>query len=152
MPKKDIHPQWYPEAVVKVNGEPVMTVGATVPEMNVEIWSGTHPFFTGQQRLVDTEGQVERFMRRLQKREEHIAQVAEEEEQPSEPVDVPVAQISGLTKRALRGLQEDGLQTVADVLARYEESGEDGLLAVLGVGQKAVIDIKKYLRSESLID
>jgi large subunit ribosomal protein L31 len=46
-----------------------MTVGATVPQLNVEVWSGTHPFYTGQQRIVDTEGQVERFVKRLERRQ-----------------------------------------------------------------------------------
>lgn len=68
--KKDIHPKWYPDAKVICNGEVIMTVGATVPEMHVEVWSGTHPFYTGQQRIVDTEGQVERFVKRLERREE----------------------------------------------------------------------------------
>lgn len=67
--KKDIHPQWYPDAKVYCNGEVVMTVGASAPELHVEVWSGTHPFYTGQQRIVDTEGQVERFVKRLERRE-----------------------------------------------------------------------------------
>ena len=67
--KKDIHPKWYPDAKVYCNGELVMTVGATMPELHVEVWSGTHPFYTGQQRIVDTEGQVERFVKRLERRE-----------------------------------------------------------------------------------
>jgi len=62
---KDIHPQWYPEAKVICNGEVVMTVGSTQPELRVDVWSGNHPFFTGQGKLiVDTEGRVERFMRK----------------------------------------------------------------------------------------
>jgi large subunit ribosomal protein L31 len=67
--KKDIHPKWYPDAKVICNGEVVLTIGATVPELHVEVWSGTHPFYTGQQRIVDTEGQVERFVKRLERRE-----------------------------------------------------------------------------------
>ena len=151
MPKKDIHPTWYPNAVIKVNGEPVMQVGATVPEMNVEIWSGTHPFFTGQQRLVDTEGQVERFMRRLQRREEHLDEEVEAEV-VARPVEVAINEISGLNTRAIRALNSDGLMTVADVLARFTEGGEDALLAIVGVGQKALIDLKKHLRAEGLIE
>jgi large subunit ribosomal protein L31 len=64
MPKPDIHPQWYPDAKVICNGEVVMTVGSTQPEINVEIWSGNHPFYTGTQKIIDTEGRVERFMRK----------------------------------------------------------------------------------------
>jgi len=67
--RKGIHPEWHPEAKVYCNGELVTTVGATLPQLNVEVWSGTHPFYTGQQRIVDTEGQVERFVKRLERRE-----------------------------------------------------------------------------------
>jgi large subunit ribosomal protein L31 len=64
MPKPDIHPKWYPEAKVYCNGEVVMTVGSTRPELHVDVWSGNHPFFTGTQKMIDTEGRVERFMRK----------------------------------------------------------------------------------------
>ena len=63
--KKDIHPKWYPNAKVIVEGEEVMTVGATIPEINVEIWSGTHPFYTGTQRLLDTDTPVGRLRGKL---------------------------------------------------------------------------------------
>jgi large subunit ribosomal protein L31 len=43
-----------------------MTVGATVPEMHVEVWSGSHPFFTGKQTFVDSAGRVEKFQRKFQ--------------------------------------------------------------------------------------
>ncbi len=64
MPKKGIHPQWYPEAKVICNGEVVMTVGSTQPELKVDVWSGNHPFFTGSQKIIDSEGRVEKFMRK----------------------------------------------------------------------------------------
>ena len=64
MPKKDIHPKWYPESKVYCDGQLIMTVGSTRPELNVDIWSGNHPFYTGTQRLLDSEGRVERFMRK----------------------------------------------------------------------------------------
>jgi large subunit ribosomal protein L31 len=67
--KKGLHPEWHPDAKVYCNGELIMSVGATQPQLNVEVWSGTHPFYTGQQRIVDTEGQVERFVKRLERRE-----------------------------------------------------------------------------------
>ena len=41
--KESIHPKWYPNAKVIVEGEVVMTVGSTKPEISVEVWSGTHP-------------------------------------------------------------------------------------------------------------
>ena len=64
MPKPDIHPTWYPEAKVICNGEVVMTTGSTQPEIQVDVWSGNHPFFTGTQKILDTEGRVDRFMRK----------------------------------------------------------------------------------------
>ncbi|NJL20928.1 MAG: 50S ribosomal protein L31 [Leptolyngbyaceae cyanobacterium SM1_3_5] len=64
MAKPDIHPEWYPEAKVFVDGQQVMTVGSTKPELHVDIWSGNHPFYTGTQKIIDTEGRVERFRRK----------------------------------------------------------------------------------------
>lgn len=147
--KKDIHPEWYPDAKVYVEGEVVMTIGSTQPELRVEIWSGTHPFYTGQQRLIDTEGQVDRFMRRLQKREEMIVQ-EEEEEVKSVPTNLSVEAMS-LGKRAQKALVEADVTTVGDVLALLEKS-DDALLALPGIGQKALIDIKRFLRAEGLIE
>ncbi|MEB3275556.1 MAG: 50S ribosomal protein L31 [Cyanobacteriota bacterium] len=64
MPKADIHPTWYPDAKVVCNGEVVMTTGSTQPEIHVDVWSGNHPFYTGTQKILDTEGRVDRFMRK----------------------------------------------------------------------------------------
>ncbi len=65
--KKDLHPKWYPDAKVFVNNEEVMTVGSTMPEIRVEVWSGNHPFYTGKQQLLDTTGNVDRFLKRVAK-------------------------------------------------------------------------------------
>jgi len=147
--KKDIHPEWNPEAKVIVDGEVVMTVGATMPEIRVEIWSGTHPFYTGQQRLLDTEGQVDRFMRRLQRREEMRKQ-EETVQEKSKPVNLSVDAMS-LGTRAEKALIEADVTTVGDILVLLEK-GDDALLALPGIGQKALIDIKRFLRAERLID
>jgi len=64
MPKSEIHPKWYPDAKVICNGEVVMTTGSTQPEIQVDVWSGNHPYFTGTQKILDTEGRVDRFMRK----------------------------------------------------------------------------------------
>jgi large subunit ribosomal protein L31 len=62
--KEGIHPEFHPEAKVFFRGEHIMTLGATVPELNVEIWSGSHPFYTGQKSFVDTAGRVEKFQKK----------------------------------------------------------------------------------------
>ena len=41
-----------------------MTTGSTQEEIQVDVWSGNHPFFTGTQKILDTEGRVDRFMRK----------------------------------------------------------------------------------------
>lgn len=63
--KKEGHPKYYHDCKVYYRGQVVMTVGATVPELHVEVWSGSHPFFTGQKVFVDTAGRVERFQRKF---------------------------------------------------------------------------------------
>lgn len=68
--KKDIHPTWYPEAQVICSCGETYTMGATKELIRTDVCSACHPFFTGEQRIVDSEGQVERFMRRLERREE----------------------------------------------------------------------------------
>ena len=68
--KKDIHPTWYPNAQVICSCGATYTMGATQEMIRTDVCSSCHPFFTGEQRIVDSEGQVDRFMRRLERREE----------------------------------------------------------------------------------
>lgn len=146
--RKNIHPKWYPEAKVVVDGQVVMTVGSTQPEIRVEIWSGSHPFYTGTQRLVDTEGQVDRFLRKLQRREA-IRSEQETKQEKKSPINLEVKAMA-LGIRAEKALEEAGVVTVGD-LVELMKKGEDALLAIPGVGQKALIDIRRYLRAEGLI-
>ena len=64
MAKKSIHPEWFPNAKVYCDSQLIMKIGSTRPKLNVDIWSGNHPFYTGSQKILDTEGRVERFMRK----------------------------------------------------------------------------------------
>ena len=70
--RKGIHPTWYPEARVICACGNTWTVGASLPELRTDVCSNCHPFFTGEQRIVDTEGQVDRFIKRLEKRQETV--------------------------------------------------------------------------------
>ena len=65
--KKDTHPKYYPQSKVKCACGNSFAVGSTVPEINVEICSKCHPFYTGKDKIIDTAGRVERFKKRLQK-------------------------------------------------------------------------------------
>lgn len=62
--KAKIHPVWYPEAKVTCACGNVFIVGATFPELAVEVCSNCHPFYTGQMKFVDTAGRVEKFKSR----------------------------------------------------------------------------------------
>lgn len=62
--KPDIHPKYYDDAVVTCSCGNTYTTGSTKPSVRVEVCSQCHPFFTGEQRIVDTEGRVERLRRR----------------------------------------------------------------------------------------
>ena len=68
--KKGIHPKYYPDAKVVCSCGNTFTVGSTEKTIRTDVCSACHPFFTGEQRLLDTGGQVERFIRRLEKSEE----------------------------------------------------------------------------------
>ncbi|MBI4339722.1 MAG: 50S ribosomal protein L31 [Chloroflexi bacterium] len=62
--KDKIHPQYYQNAQVVCSCGNTFITGATQPVLRVEVCSACHPFFTGSQRIVDTEGRVERMKRR----------------------------------------------------------------------------------------
>jgi large subunit ribosomal protein L31 len=61
--KKDIHPK-YKTAKVTCSCGNTFEVGSTVDEINVEICSACHPFFTGKEKLMDTAGRIDKFRAR----------------------------------------------------------------------------------------
>jgi large subunit ribosomal protein L31 len=65
--KKGIHPKYYPDAKVTCACGHTWTTGSTKPEIRTDMCSECHPFYTGEQRIVDTAGQVDRFLRRMDK-------------------------------------------------------------------------------------
>ena len=63
--KTKIHPEYHPAATVTCSCGAIYITGATKPELRVEICNQCHPFYTGEQRIVDTEGRVDRLRRRF---------------------------------------------------------------------------------------
>ena len=61
--KAGIHPEYYKSRAVCVCGN-VIEVGSTKKEMQLDICSNCHPFFTGKHKLLDTEGRIERFRKK----------------------------------------------------------------------------------------
>jgi large subunit ribosomal protein L31 len=67
--KAKIHPKYYDKAKVTCLCGNTFTTGSTKPEIRVEVCGKCHPFYTGEQRLVDSLGRVERFKRRYKIKE-----------------------------------------------------------------------------------
>lgn len=84
--KKDIHPKWYPNCKVTCACGNEFTVGATAPEIRVEICSMCHPFFTGQMKFVDTKGRVQKFQEKVAHAQKMKAKVAERAKKKKKPV------------------------------------------------------------------
>jgi large subunit ribosomal protein L31 len=143
--KVNIHPKWYPEANVVCACGNTWKTGATVPEIRTDICSACHPFYTGEQRIVDTEGQVDRFMKRLQVRDTKRAD-AESRKVTKTPLDLPMAELE-LGKRNTQLYAEHGIQVVGDFLTRLQEGGDQALLDIPGIGRKIISDTKKALRA-----
>jgi large subunit ribosomal protein L31 len=61
--KKDIHPK-YEAATITCTCGHVIETRSTRKDLKIEICSNCHPFYTGQQKLVDTEGRVEKFKKK----------------------------------------------------------------------------------------
>jgi len=143
--KKGAHPTYYPDAQVICACGNTWTTGSTKKVIRTEVCSKCHPFFTGQQqRLVDREGQVDRFYRKLQARQSFMDQQKAREESRTS-LDRPIADI-GLSNRVIDALTKASVTTVGQVMARLEQ-GEANLLEIDGFGRKALIDLKKALRA-----
>lgn len=142
--KEDIHPTYYPEAKVICACGNTWTTGSTQEVIRTDVCSECHPFFTGEQRIVDTEGQVDRFYKKLKVHEE-IQKEKEARQEKKVSVDVSIETLD-LGTRVENALADAEIETVADVL-EVLEGGEKAMLDVKGIGRKSLIDIKKALRS-----
>lgn len=143
--KAEIHPTYYPDAKVTcASCGTTWTTGSTRKELRVDICSNCHPFFSGEAaRIIDIEGQVDRFYKKLQARQTHVeAQQAREASRKSP--DRPIAEL-GLSTRATEALRKGGIETVGQLLARLGE-GDSAVLAIAGFGQSSLTAAKKKLR------
>ncbi|MBK9749783.1 MAG: 50S ribosomal protein L31 [Chloroflexi bacterium] len=142
--KEKLHPAWFPEARVTCACGNTWVTGASQAEIRTDICSACHPFYTGEQRIVDTEGQVDRFMKRLQVRDARKQEV-EDRAAAKTPLTLNLSEI-GLDKRTINLLTENGVATAGDALAKLE-GGDDALLSIPGVGRKVLSDLKRALRA-----
>jgi large subunit ribosomal protein L31 len=99
--KKDIHPQYYAKAKIACSCGKVHTIGSTRESMEIEICSACHPFFTGQEKLIDKAGRVERFKSKRATAEAH--KVAKKTKKVSVKVPkVPVAKKKAVAKKTTK--------------------------------------------------
>jgi large subunit ribosomal protein L31 len=91
--KADIHPKYIETKVICACGETFLT-HSTKPEIKVEVCSACHPFYTGQQKMIDSEGRVDRFIRRynLQDRYKKSAKALKAEKAAAEAAAAPAGQ------------------------------------------------------------
>jgi len=143
--KQDIHPTYYPEATVICACGNTWTTGSTQETIRTDVCSACHPFFTGEQRIVDTEGQVDRFYKKL-KVHEDFQKEKEERDTKKAVADVSV-EILDLGTRVTNALLDAKINTVEDLLAQLE-NGDQALLEIKGFGRKSLIDLKKALRAQ----
>ena len=64
MPKLKIHPKWTDKTPVMCDGKQLCFVGSTKTKLQVDIGLANHPFYTNSQDMVDSEGRVEKFMKK----------------------------------------------------------------------------------------
>jgi large subunit ribosomal protein L31 len=108
--KADIHPKYYPTARVICSCGNSWTTGSTLPEIRTDVCSACHPYFTGEQRIVDTAGQVERFMKRLERRQSESAR---------RELEMQVRKEADDAARKARARGGDADSAAAEVYAKY---------------------------------
>lgn len=64
MPKSNIHPEWFQATPVLCDGKPLCLTSSTKTELQTDIWLANHPFYTNSQVMIDSEGRVEKFMKK----------------------------------------------------------------------------------------
>lgn len=139
-----IHPKWYPESkVVCLACGNTFTTGSTRPQLSVDVCSNCHPFYTGEQRIVDTEGRVDRFYKRLETRTSFI------QEQAAKTPGAPEFALSelGIGGQYIELLAKNGISTASQFVERLKEVGDEGIVSIRGIGRKVLTDIKKKLRA-----
>mmetsp|Transcript_18964 Transcript_18964/g.21429 ORF Transcript_18964/g.21429 Transcript_18964/m.21429 type:complete len:119 (+) Transcript_18964:72-428(+) len=59
-----LHPTWFPSSTIMCDGKPLGIVGSTRKELQVDMWLANHPFYNKNSISIDSEGRVERFMKK----------------------------------------------------------------------------------------
>jgi large subunit ribosomal protein L31 len=109
--RADIHPQYYPTAHVVCSCGNSWLTGSTVAQIRTDVCSACHPFYTGEQRIVDTAGQVERFMKRLERRQSESAR---------REIEIRARREAEEAARKARARGDNPEAAAAEVMAKYD--------------------------------
>lgn len=143
--KAEIHPAVYDAKVTCASCGKTWVTTSTKKELRIDVCSNCHPFFTGESaRLLDVEGQVDRFYKKLSARQTYVEQQKIKEESLTSP-DRSIDDL-GLAPRAADALKKAGVLTVGQAIAKLGE-GDASLLGIAGFGQSSLTATKKKLRS-----
>jgi large subunit ribosomal protein L31 len=143
--REKIHPNWYPNATITCLAcGKEWTMGSTQERIRVDICSNCHPFYTGEQKIVDTEGMVDKFLKRLQDRDQRLAQ-AKAKAEAKQNANVPLDTL-GMAARYVQIFNNAGINQVSELIAKFQqEGGEEELLALPGIGVKIIADAKRKI-------
>jgi large subunit ribosomal protein L31 len=141
--KTDIHPTYFPEAKVVCACGNTWNTGSTQEVIQTDVCSECHPFYTGEQRIVDTEGQVDRFYKKLEARQQFVEEKRAKEEEKTSP-DLPISEleVGGRVESTLAKAEIDKVGQVLELL----EGGDQPLLDIDGFGRKSLADLKRALK------
>ncbi len=143
--KAEIHPTYFPEATVLCACGNTWKTGSTQESLRTDVCSACHPFYTGEQRIVDTEGQVDRFYKKVKSHEE-FEKAKSERDTKIAIADVSV-ELLEVGARVTNALVDAKIVTIQDLLTLLE-GGDQSLLDIKGFGRKSLIDLKKALRAQ----
>ncbi len=143
--KPDIHPAVYEARVTCASCGNTWVTTSTKKELRIDVCSKCHPFFSGEAaRIIDIEGQVDRFYKKLSARQTYVETQKVKEESKNSP-DRSVDDL-GISPRATDALKKAGILTIGQFLAKMAE-GDTVLLAISGFAQSSLTTAKKKLRA-----
>jgi len=146
--KAKIHPTYYPDAQVVCSCGNTWTTGSTQKMLRTDVCSKCHPFFTGEQRIVDSAGQVDRFMKRLDRYSKHQTEADRRQKMAQKKLEQKfLKQQLGaldLSTRVHEILDNANIVSVGDLLKKVE-SNKESLLALEGFGPKSFEEVETKL-------
>ena len=147
--RKNIHPKYYPNATVICACGNTWTTGSTQEVIRTDVCSQCHPFFTGEQRIVDTAGQVDRFMKRLDRYGAHQEEAAKRQAETQRKIEQRFLKQQlvalDLDNQTFQILHDANIITVGD-LARKIERDRNSLLGLEGIAPATIKDLETKLK------